>query len=719
MNTTGRFTIPSEENFADETKRLAKLWGADAIRNSDGTQLDAAVQKLGKKIYSAYFPTRAHNEWISLHMDETPQVYLLTQRVLAEADTVTVDLMERFYAEQLQPNRDADPHRYWEVIDRTTGEVVDSARWDFDGEHDVVTIRGAEPMHEYTVSFLAYIIWDPVEMYNHLTNDWGDKEHEIPFDIYHPATRDFVFRTFERWLKDNPRADVVRFTTFFYQFTLIFDQKHREKIVDWFGCACTVSPRALDDFEALHGYRLRPEDFVDEGSYNSTWRIPRKAQRDWIAFLSTFVRANVRKLVDETHAAGKEAMMFLGDQWIGTEPYMEGFDELGLDAVVGSVGDGTTLRMIADIPGVRYTEGRFLPYFFPDTFHEGNDPSIEGLDNWRKARRAILRSPISRMGYGGYLSLAAKFPKFVDTVTAIADEFRDIHERTGGKPAEGELNVAILNCWGRMRSWMAFTVAHALPNQQTYSYYGILEALSGMRVNVRFISFDDVLEGGVPDDVDVIINAGPERTSFSGGDVWRDPRLVSTIRRWVHGGGAFVGVGQPTSSDWQGRFFQLADVLGVDQERFQTLSVDKYWPEVADANFITEEAADVDFGEPILNVYPIDEDVTLLDVKDGRVRLAANDYGRGRGVYISGLPYSAANARLLERALFYASRNEDRYAAWSSTNPECEVAHFPESRLYCVVNNTDQMQTTRVQRADGTIDDFTLAPSAIAWKGLE
>ncbi|KAB7476216.1 1,3-beta-galactosyl-N-acetylhexosamine phosphorylase N-terminal domain-containing protein, partial [Bifidobacterium bifidum] len=115
------------------------------------------------------------------------------------------------------------------------------------------------------------------------------------------------------------------------------------------------------------------------------------------------------------------------------------------------------------IPGVMYTEGRFLPYFFPDTFYEGNDPSIEGLDNWRKARRAILRSPISRMGYGGYLSLAAKFPKFVDTVTHIADEFRDIHDRTGGVAAEGELNVAILNSWGKMRSWMAFPFAHALP----------------------------------------------------------------------------------------------------------------------------------------------------------------------------------------------------------------------------------------------------------------
>ena len=152
-------------------------------------------------------------------------------------------------------------------------------------------------------------------MYNHLTNDWGDKEHEIPFDIYHPATRKFVFDTFEQWLKDSPQTDVVRFTTFFYQFTLLFDEKRREKVVDWFGCACTVSPRALDDFEAKYGYRLRPEDFVDGGAYNSAWRVPRKAQRDWIDFLSGFVRENVKQLADMSHAAGKEAMMFLGDQW--------------------------------------------------------------------------------------------------------------------------------------------------------------------------------------------------------------------------------------------------------------------------------------------------------------------------------------------------------------------------------------------------------------------
>ena len=157
----------------------------------------------------------------------------------------------------------------------------------------------------------------------------------------------------------------------------------------------------------------------------------------------------MKKLASLSHEAGKEAMMFLGDQWIGTEPYKDGFEDLGLDAVVGSIGDGTTTRMIADIPGVKYTEGRFLPYFFPDTFYEGNDPSIEAWDNWRKARRAILRSPIARMGYGGYLSLAAKFPKFVDAVEHISDEFRDIHDRTDGEAARGVLNVAILNSLGQ------------------------------------------------------------------------------------------------------------------------------------------------------------------------------------------------------------------------------------------------------------------------------
>ena len=47
--------------------------------------------------------------------------------------------------------------------------------------------------------------------------------------------------------------------------------------------------------------------------------------------------------------------------------------------------------LISDIPGVRYTEGRFLPYFFPDVFNPEGDPIGEAVVSWAQARRAIVR----------------------------------------------------------------------------------------------------------------------------------------------------------------------------------------------------------------------------------------------------------------------------------------------------------------------------------------
>src|SRR5699024_8321102 len=124
------------------------------------------------------------------------------------------------------------------------------------------------------------------------------------------------------------------------------------------------------------------------------------------------------------------------------------------------------------------TEGRFLPYFFPDTFYEGNQPEVEANENWLTARRALMRQPLDRIGYGGYPSLAYKFPKFVDYVEHLTDEFRTIYETIKDVTPYSGLKVAILNAWGEVRRWQAYTVAHGKSYKQTYSYYGILEALS-------------------------------------------------------------------------------------------------------------------------------------------------------------------------------------------------------------------------------------------------
>jgi 1,3-beta-galactosyl-N-acetylhexosamine phosphorylase len=72
--------------------------------------------------------------------------------------------------------------------------------------------------------------------------------------------------------------------------------------------------------------------------------------------------------------------------------------------------------------------------------------------------------------------------------------------------------VAVLNSWGKIRSWMCNMTAHELWYQQSYSYQGIYEILSGLPVVVSFINFDDVKNGKLKD-YDVVINAGDAGTA--------------------------------------------------------------------------------------------------------------------------------------------------------------------------------------------------------------
>ena len=715
--TKGRVTLPSESNFLNETKEMLDRWGADALRDSDGTKLDAATKALDAKIYTTYFVARGHNEFAQEHMDECQQMLLMSKHNVATEDTVTIDFLDGYYREQVVADYVHDPKKWWEVIDRTTGEVVPVSCWEVDQEKDLVTIKDAAPFHEYTVSFFVYAIWDPTQMYNHITNNWGDKPHDIPFDVRQANSGAFAKDYLKQWLIDNPDTDVVRFTTFFYHFTLVFNDQAKEKFVDWFGYGATVSIKALEEFEQEYGYALRPEDIVDNGYYNSTFRVPTRAYRDYMDFIQRFVAKKAKELVEITHEAGREAMMFLGDNWIGTEPYGPYFEDIGLDAVVGSVGGGATLRLISDIPGVKYTEGRFLPYFFPDTFYEGNDPCIEAIDNWLSARRALMRNPVDRIGYGGYLSLAYKFPKFVDYIEKVTDEFRLIYDNVKGKKAYCGLKVGILNSWGKIRSWQPYMVAHALWYKQTYSYFGILESLSGAAVDVQFLSFDEIRENGVPSDIDVIINAGDAGTAFSGGEEWLDKKLVTTLRQWVYNGGGFVGVGDPTAVHHGGRFFQLADILGVDKELGFTLSTDKYFKTALDSHFITEDRnSDFDFGESKHDIYALSAATEIIEYSNNEVHMAANAYGKGRGVYISGLPYSYENTRLLMRAMFYAASKEDRYHIWYADNLNCEVNAYPESGKYAILNNSNETQTTKFYDGEGNCETITLEPCEILWR---
>ena len=499
-----------------------------------------------------------------------------------------------------------------------------------------------------------------------------------------------------KWCEENPHIDVVRFTTFFHQFTLTFDEQKREKYVEWFGYSASVSPYILEQFEKWAGYKFRPEFIVDQGYHNSMFRVPSKEFRDFVEFQQIEVSKLAKELVDIVHEYGKEAMMFLGDHWIGTEPFGKYFETIGLDAVVGSVGDGVTLRMISDIKGVNYTEGRLLPYFFPDVFCEGGDPIGEARDNWLKARRAILRSPLDRIGYGGYLKLASEWPGFIDEITHVVNEFRLIHENMNGTKAYvAPFKVAVLNCWGNLRRWMANQVHHSIWHREIYSYVGVIECLSGMPFDVEFITFDEVREG-IPEDIKVIINAGDAYTSFSGAENWKDPAVLTALREFVDNGGGLIGVGEPTACQFEGRYFQLSDVLGVDRELGFSLSTDKY-NELNAEHFILEDIeGEIDFGEGKSRIYAHGKNYQILN-QDGKYsRLVVNEYGKGRGVYFAGLPYSPQNCRILLRAIYYAAGKESEMKRFYVTNVDTEVTVFEETGKIAVINNSHEKRYTEL-----------------------
>ena len=710
---TGRVTIPTDLDVVPETLEILKKWGADAIRDCDGTDFPQQLKDADAKIYSTYYTTRKDNAWAKANPDEVQQCYIMTGFYTAPGDTVTIPLMKGISPELMQVNTNDDITRWWEVMDRTTGQPVPPEQWSYaDGS---VTVQ-AVPFHEYTVSFLAYLIWDPVHMYNATTNGWTNFEHQITFDVRQPKTHKYSMERLRKFIAEHPYVNVIRYTTFFHQFTLIFDELKREKFVDWYGYSASVSPYILNQFEQEVGYKFRPEYIIDQGYYNNQYRVPSKEFRDFQAFQRREVAKLAKEMVDITHACGCEAMMFLGDHWIGTEPFMPEFKTIGLDAVVGSVGNGSTLRLISDIEGVKYTEGRFLPYFFPDTFHEGGDPVREAKENWVTARRAILRKPIDRIGYGGYLKLALQFPEFVDYVESVCNEFRELYENIKGTTPYCVKRVAVLNCWGKMRAWGCHMVHHALYYKQNYSYAGVIEMLSGAPFDVKFISFEDIKnDPHLLDSLDVIINVGDADTAHTGGIWWEDPEISSAIRRFVWNGGGFIGVGEPSGHPYQGHILQLASVLGVEEENGFTLNYDKYnWEEHPDHFILQDADRPIDFGEGKKNIYAL-EGTEVLVQRNKEVQMAAHDFGKGRAVYISGVPYSFANSRTLYRAILWSAHSEEELHTWFSSNYNVEVHAYVKNGKYCVVNNTYEPQDTTVYTTDGSSFALHLDANEIKW----
>ncbi len=682
----GGFTLPGEAGYEKLTLELAEKWGADVIRDSDGTRLSPEIVAAGYRIYSTICIIREHNAFAQAHPDAQQQCFLLSEAVLAEGDGIRIPLLKGYFDEQFEVNDSPESIAYWQVWDRTANKPVPRAQWTYaDG---AVTVRGCEKWHRYTVSFLCWRVWEEINMYNHTTNHWTS-EHLRQLDPRHPLAWEYLRQWLRDWCEANPQTDVVRLTSLFYNFVWIFgdDMRRRSRFVDWASYDFTVSPAALRAFEAEYGYALTAEDFINGGRLQATHRPPTPAKRDWMDFIQRFVAEKAKALVDIIHGYGKQAYVFYDDSWVGMEPSGKYFPSIGLDGLIKCVFSGFECRLCAAAQ-VPVHELRFHPYLFPvglgglPTFSEGGHPERDALAYWLHVRRALARQSVDRIGLGGYLHLTQGYPAFADAVERMAVEFRRIRAlHAHGAPAVLNIRVAVLHTWGSLRPW---TLSGHFHETDGNILIHINEALSGLPVQVKFVSFEDVLAGALRD-ADVLINAGLMGDAWSGGDAWKDPALAAEVTRFVHEGGSFIGAGEPSAAEGGDTLLRLSHILGVDVDKGQ-YACHAPWA------FETEKAPFAVCGAALAarpGVRVTEPDTRVLLAGGGAPRLTLRAFGRGRGVYMSGFEYSPAAARMLMELLLFLTGSDARPAGFSD-HAMVEAAWFPADSTLLVMNSAEE-----------------------------
>ena len=691
---SGRFTLPGESGYEELTLQLAKKWGADVIRDSDGTKLSSTLLEAGYDIYSTICIIREHNTWAKENETMSQQTFLITEPLVAMENHLRIPLMADFFKEQVRINASEEAFAYWQVYDRTTNEVISSEQWIYEEESECILIKECIPWHKYTVSFLCYRIWEEISMYNHTTNHWTT-EHLMQLDPRYPEVQDYLKGWLRDWCEEHPDTDVVRFTSLFYNFTWIWGSEAKKPTIfsDWGSYDFTVSPKALKEFEKRYGYALTAEDFVNQGKYQVTHMPPSKEKLDYMEFINDFVISFGKELVDLVHEYGKKAYVFYDDSWIGLEPYHKRFPEFGFDGLIKCVFSGYEARLCAGVD-VPVHELRLHPYLFPvglggaPTFMEGGNPTLDAKQYWNHIRRALLREPVDRIGLGGYLHLVLSQEEFCDYMEQLTDEFRtlmQLHEQ--GKPYTVPCRVAVLHSWGKLRSW---TLSGHFHETYMHDLIHINEALAGLPVEVRFLQFEEI-EDDVLANVDVVINAGYGYDAWSGGEAWKNTMVIDKLTAWVAKGGVFLGVNEPSATDGGDTYYRMAHVLGVDLDRGERVCHGRWKYEVQKDSSLIPENIQIPGKE---NLYLIDQTSVVYAQENETPTIVEHKFGSGYGIYLSHFVYSLENTRFLLNLLLNYTRNDRKECI--PENPYTECAYYPAANKLVVINNSMEEQTTSI-----------------------
>ena len=392
----------------------------------------------------------------------------------------------------------------------------------------------------------------------------------------------------------------------------------------------------------------------------------------WMGWVQARVKQFMRRATDVIHDYGARTWLYWGDAHVGIEPYLGSIEAGNVDEIDKPAADAVTARALVDFPGDAY---RRLRVDWLHTHLVGRADASENLRmKWGRCRRGLLMQPAEGLYWmpmpaATGLSDEAIREDVVETLAQIDDEFRLIAGQLGRERAwEGALNVYVVHSWGTQYSWRPW-------NDQ------VLRHLTDLPVRVRFISFRDVIDRGVPADADCLFLYGMPGTAWSGGYIWQDASLAQCIEQFVRDGGGLVGLQAPSALDdgWA-----LASVFGVDgtgavgeAAAGADYSGDVAIPEealaaareaggaslarVADVPGLETAPTIAGMGE-VAGARPIADDVTiaamLVDGDQTAPGMTVREVGEGRAVWITGRSPQYAFSRLVRSAIYWAAQKE-------------------------------------------------------------
>ncbi|MEG0804388.1 MAG: YhcH/YjgK/YiaL family protein, partial [Pygmaiobacter sp.] len=201
-------------------------------------------------------------------------------------------------------------------------------------------------------------------------------------------------------------------------------------------------------------------------------------------------------------------------------------------------------------------------------------------------------------------------------------------------------------------------------------------------------------EKEIPSEVKIMINAGFAGSAWSGGDAWNHVRLIEKLTQWVHQGGIYFGVGEPSAQMREnGVSFQMAHVLGVDKKRDCMLCHGTWQTEKKQNAASPFEAVLYPLGT---QVQISAEGTQVLAQTDAHLQATMHPFGSGKGVYFCGYRHTDANAYALLQCLQFLMGQPVLPQAVTNT-PWVTCAIYPAARRAVFANSSEDVRSASVQ----------------------